>query len=51
MQKYRRKKNLTKAKLNRFYVSIKLRLDLVIFQQLIIWEELFQINEIWTTTF
>ena len=33
-----------KSKLNSFYVKIKLRLIRVIFQQHIIWEELFQIN-------
>ena len=38
-------KHLTKSKLNRFYVMIKLRLDMVIFQQQIVWEELYQIND------
>ena len=39
------KKHLRKSKLNRFYVTIKIRLDVAIFQQQIIWEELFQIND------
>ena len=40
-----KQKHLAKSKLNRFYVTIKLRLDVVIFQQRIIWEELFQSND------
>ena len=39
-----KQKHLTKSKLNRFYVMIKLRLNVVIFQQRIVWEELFQVN-------
>ena len=39
-----KQKHLTKSKLNRFYVMIKLRLNVVIFQQRIIWEEQFQVN-------
>ena len=42
-------KNSAKSKLNRFYVTIKLGLNMVIFQQRIIWEELFQINDTWIT--
>ena len=38
------KQEKKKSKLNSFYVKIKLRLIRVIFQQHIIWEELFQIN-------
>ena len=51
MQKYTcrniQQKDSTKSKLNRFYVTIKLGLNMIIFQQRIIWEELFQINDMW----
>ena len=39
-----KQKDLIKLKLSRFYVTIKLGLSMVIYQQRIIWEELFQIN-------
>ena len=42
-----KQKDLIKLKLSRFYVTIKLGLSMVIYQQRIIWEELFQINDMW----
>ena len=39
-----KQKHLTKSKINRFDATIKLRLDVVIFQQRIILEEILQIN-------
>ena len=38
-------KDLTKSKLNRFSVAKKIGLNMVIFQQRIIWEDLFQISD------
>lgn len=44
-----KQKHETKSKINIFYVTIKLRLDVMIFQQRIIWEKIFQINDMGDT--